>query len=296
MKNMSDDGYIHIKKETLEKYLHNRVEEIVQQRVDAATQTQQREFDRRRQQILSERIQDIKQKFMSSDSKPDSFLKPSSKFEPKDDDSWLTTYSDVVTLILTLFVLLFALSRFDLSKFDEVKKAINKDLLKKESESEYEKLKKNMSDIMKKYRIDDAATVKETENGLMIEFPSYLVFDQGSALIKPGMDPILSTVASSIKSSPDQDYLIDVEGHTDNVPINTQQYPSNWELSTARATTIVRSFLNEGISPNKLRASGFADTRPKTSNYNTDGTQNPQAQAQNRRVTIYISFKPSPSP
>lgn len=293
---MSDDGYIHIKKETLEKYLHNRVEEIVRQRVEDATQAQQREFDRRRQQILTERIQDIKQKFMSSDSKPDSSLKPSSKFEHKDDDSWLTTYSDVVTLVLTLFVLLFALSSFDLSKFDEVKKAINRDLLKKESESEYEKLKKNMSDIMKQYRIDDAATVKETENGLMIEFPSYLVFDQGSALIKPGMDPILATVASSIKSSPDQEYLIDVEGHTDNVPINTQQYPSNWELSTARATNIVRSFLNEGINPKKLRASGFADTRPKVSNYNADGTPNTQSQAQNRRVTIYISFKPTLTP
>ncbi|HPN37156.1 MAG TPA: OmpA family protein, partial [Melioribacteraceae bacterium] len=83
-------------------------------------------------------------------------------------------------------------------------------------------------------------------------------------------------------------YLVEVEGHTDNIPINTPQYPSNWELSTNRATNIVKLFIEEGIPPVRLRAAGYADSRPKLSNVDVNGNSIPQNQAANRRVVIFV--------
>jgi chemotaxis protein MotB len=78
------------------------------------------------------------------------------------------------------------------------------------------------------------------------------------------------------------DFPITIEGHTDNVPINTPQFPSNWELSAVRATTVLRLFVESGVAPERLTAIGYADTRPVEPNVLADG------RARNRRVTILI--------
>ncbi|MBM3565617.1 MAG: hypothetical protein FJX42_05840, partial [Alphaproteobacteria bacterium] len=86
-----------------------------------------------------------------------------------------------------------------------------------------------------------------------------------------------------------QFYKIDAEGHTDDAPIKTERFPSNWELSGGRASTVVRYFLENGMDPDRLKVSAFADTKPKALNRDAAGAAIPANQALNRRVTLEIT-------
>jgi chemotaxis protein MotB len=121
-----------------------------------------------------------------------------------------------------------------------------------------------------------------------LEINSAAFFGSGSATIsEPGM-AILRNVAVSLKSDAFKDYQITVEGHTDDTPIHTAQFPSNWELSTARASAVVHFFLDQNIPATKLRAAGYADTFPKVPNRDSNGKAIPVNQAENRRVIIKL--------
>jgi flagellar motor protein MotB len=119
-----------------------------------------------------------------------------------------------------------------------------------------------------------------------LEISSAAFFDSGSAALSKAGESILSDVTVDLKSEKLKDYQITVEGHTDDTPINTSRFPSNWELSTARASAVVHFFLDEGIPARKLRAAGYADTFPKAPNRDANGNAIPENQTQNRRVVI----------
>jgi len=121
-----------------------------------------------------------------------------------------------------------------------------------------------------------------------LEMNSAAFFDSGSAELSTSGKSILKDVAINLKSDEFKDYQITVEGHTDDQPISTFQFPSNWELSTARAAAVVHFFLDQGIPARKLRAAGYADTFPKALNRDASGHAIPENQAQNRRVVIKL--------
>ena len=119
-----------------------------------------------------------------------------------------------------------------------------------------------------------------------LEISSAAFFDSGSAALSQAGESILRDVTVDLKSDKLKDYEITVEGHTDDTPINTARFPSNWELSTARASAVVHYFLDEGIPALKLRAAGYADTFPRAPNRDANGNAIPENQTQNRRVVI----------
>jgi chemotaxis protein MotB len=121
-----------------------------------------------------------------------------------------------------------------------------------------------------------------------VNMSSAAFFPSGSATISADGMAVLADVAQRLKSDELRDYLITVEGHTDDAPISTAQFPSNWELSTARASAVVHFFLDQGIPATKLRAAGYADTFPKLPNRDAVGHPIPENQAQNRRVVIKL--------
>ncbi len=207
-----------------------------------------------------------------------------------DAEDWLITYADVITLMLTLFVLLFSYSKVDQKKFEQLKQSINKELLKKDEKTMFEQVEKNVKNIFESSSMGNKVLVSSDPKGLRIELNSSALYDLGSATIKPEMLAELKELAYTINSLRINfpNYLVEVEGHTDNIPINTPQYPSNWELSTNRATNIVKLFIEEGIPPVRLRAAGYADSRPKLSNVDVNGNSIPQNQAANRRVVIFV--------
>jgi chemotaxis protein MotB len=123
--------------------------------------------------------------------------------------------------------------------------------------------------------------VRVTQNarGVSVEINASVLFDQGQALLQPEASEILQAVGGLLRNDP---HRIEVEGHTDDVPIASTVYPSNWELSAARASSVVRLFIDSGVAPARLSALGFAATRPVAPN--TD----PVGQARNRRVAVMI--------
>jgi chemotaxis protein MotB len=121
-----------------------------------------------------------------------------------------------------------------------------------------------------------------------LQISSGAFFGSGYAALSGAGKSILRDVAITLRSGEFAAYHISIEGHTDDMPISTTQFQSNWELSTARAAAVVRFFLEEGIPARRLTAAGYADTFPIVPNRNVDGTVIPDNQARNRRVVIRL--------
>jgi len=128
----------------------------------------------------------------------------------------------------------------------------------------------------------------KTDRISLLEIASSAFFGSGSADLSASGRSILRDVADELKSTRYDGYQIVVEGHTDDTPIATARFSSNWELSTARAAAVVHFFLDQGLPANRLHAAGYADTRPKVANRDADGYAIPENQALNRRVVIRL--------
>ena len=203
-------------------------------------------------------------------------------------DDWMITYADAVTLVLTFFVLLLSISTVDPNKYEAVKSAIVGEVSRVEPSQPYTRLAENLEQIIVQERLNEVE-MRQTGRGLTLEFAGTTLYEPGSATLKPQAKEILAKVARNIRAIPGAEYQVVVEGHTDDVPINTPQFPSNWELSTQRATNVVRYLIQEGLPPYRLLATGLADTRPKAPNRDHRGQAIPENQAKNRRVVIEVT-------
>jgi chemotaxis protein MotB len=132
------------------------------------------------------------------------------------------------------------------------------------------------------------AVAQQGDRITILQISSAAFFGSGYAALSGAGKAILRDVAVTLKSDAYAGYNISIEGHTDDAPINTAQFQSNWELSTARAAAVVRFFLEQGIPARKLTAAGYADTFPVAPNRTSDGTVIPENQARNRRVVIKL--------
>ena len=131
-------------------------------------------------------------------------------------------------------------------------------------------------------------TVETTSEAILIEFSGTLLYDTGSAVLRKKALPVIDEVTDSLLEIKDADYNVTVEGHTDDVPIGLSVFPSNWELSSARATSIVRRMLDKGVTKGSVSASAFADTRPLVPNVDAQGKGIPENRAKNRRIVVRI--------
>lgn len=227
--------------------------------------------------------------------------------EEKEHNEWLQTYADTITLILTFFVLLYSYSSIDTIKFQKMSMSLQSILSGKSSSSILElnssgevpivgspvEAEKNQSQSSKREaiykkvkgfidsnKLKDTIDVKKDSRGIIMELKDNILFDVGKADIKETSKPILDKINLLIKTFPND---IIVEGHTDNVPIHTDKYPSNWELSTQRAVNVLKYFVQiKGQNPKRFQAAGYGEYRPIAPNNNYVN------RTQNRRVNILI--------
>lgn len=128
--------------------------------------------------------------------------------------------------------------------------------------------------------------IEKREGGYAITLKGAVLFDRASAELSPASIPYLDSIAASLRSTP---YKVTVEGHTDNLPIQSFLYPSNWELSGARASRVARYLIDHGVTKDRIQVAGFADTRPVAPNDSAQGQPLAENQARNRRVVILIN-------
>jgi len=213
--------------------------------------------------------------------------------------AWMTTYSDLMTLLLVFFVMLVTFSSIELSKFRKAMGSLKGALgvLKAEkmmikigevppprtSTEETMYLKKSTIELKRYIALEglkEVVQLEESSRGLTITISNPVLFDLGKANLKPEVHPLLDKIGEMIKRSR---VAVRVEGHTDNLPIRTPQFPSNWELSTTRAVNVLKYFIeNCGVEPARLSAVGYGEYHPRVPN------DTEVHRAQNRRVTIRI--------
>jgi chemotaxis protein MotB len=211
------------------------------------------------------------------------------RMEDKDgnDDDWLMTYGDAVTLLMTFMVLMLSVSTIDQAKFDSVAEAI-KEQSSEKYVSPFENLEGEMKAITEEHKLQEDMVVSRDPLGLTIELSSSALYKVGSADIQSKAKSALDAVAEAIKGFDYENYRVEVEGHTDDVAIHTSRYPSNWELSVHRATTVVRYLHTQGVEQQRLKATGYADTRPKLPNLDDSGQPIAENRAANRRIVIHV--------
>ena len=128
--------------------------------------------------------------------------------------------------------------------------------------------------------------IEQRDSGFAITMKGAVLFDRASADLTPSSIPYLDSIAASLRGTP---YAVTVEGHTDNLPIQSFVYPSNWELSAARASRVARYLIDRNVPKERIHVTGYADTRPVAPNNTEQGQPIPENQARNRRVVILIN-------
>ncbi len=215
------------------------------------------------------------------------------KFERKKtliDESWLTTYSDLVTLLLCFFVLLVSMSTTNSGMWQEFKEGYRAEIEANEDDfsTPLSRMKTDLDSMLLEERMAGIVSVRLNRSSIAINILSDALYRSGEATIIKKNIGILEKIANSIQAINYYDPNIDIEGHTDDVPINTRRFPSNWELSVGRASNIVRYFIIEGISPDKMKASGYAYIKPLAPNKDSSGRPIQSNRDLNRRIVIEI--------
>jgi chemotaxis protein MotB len=235
-------------------------------------------------------------------------------------ERWLVSYADFVTLLFAFFVVLYASSKADshkqaqfaqaidaafrsLGMFPEMGKAggkfptlqaqgtdtpmvpvnivMGEQPISPAVETEdLRAIQRRLEAMLSNQIAEHTVSIHMTRDGLVISLREAGFFDSGSAVPHPATLPVLGQIATALRTTP---YDVRIEGHTDNVPIHTALFDSNWELSAARATKLTRIFIEDhNYQPERLSASGYAEFHPVASN------DTPEGRAQNRRVDIIV--------
>ncbi len=200
--------------------------------------------------------------------------------------NWLVSYADLMTLLFGFFVMLSAFSTPNSEKFEKMRQETTKQM-GGEVTKPYEELTQAIRKVFSDMQLDKEVGLLETLDGVKITTQGTVFFDSGSAQLKESAQTILSNLAD-VLSREAKGFRIVVEGHTDDVPIRSQMFPSNWELSSARAGSVVRMLEEKGFPRSDLRPLGLADTEPLAPNRDPSGVAIPENQTGNRRIVIRI--------
>jgi len=237
-------------------------------------------------------------------------------------ERWLVSYADFVTLLFAFFVVMYSISSVNDDKYEILSQALegaflgghevqviespieveekltsikpiilenpSTEELQKKSElseeilkerRELELISEQFEDVLQPYIENDLVEVKRHDFWIELEMNSELLFLSGEAELSSKAIPVLKKVAEVIRDVPN---VINVEGHTDNIPIDTVEFPSNWDLASARATSVVREFQSNKIPPKRLSAVGYGEFQPVADNNSVEG------RFKNRRVVIVL--------
>jgi chemotaxis protein MotB len=221
-------------------------------------------------------------------------------------ERWLISYADFITLLFAFFVVMYAISVVNEGKYRVLSTALgdafgrrqhdsssNADVqpliplpiarrraeaMKRERES-LTKLAQDLTSTLAPLVKEGKVRVTQNSRGVSVEINASVLFDPGDATLTAESDQALRALAVLLKDDP---HAVQVEGHTDIIPIRNQLFPSNWELSAVRASSVVRLFIEAGVAPGRLTAVGHSSNIPVASNDTPDG------RARNRRVAVTI--------
>lgn len=209
--------------------------------------------------------------------------------EDPEDESWLMTYADAITNLMAFFIILVAMSTIDMPAYEKASTTIKSEIggnipILKPTEA----MQNALQDVIVSMQANEAVEVGTDNRGLVLEMKSRAFYRSGTADILPDAIPVLDKIAKTVLAPQYKNYILEVEGHTDDDPISTAVFPSNWELSAGRASRVVRFMTDAGMEIYRLKAAGYASSRPKLPNRTATGAPIRENQAENRRVVMKI--------
>ncbi len=230
--------------------------------------------------------------------------------------SWMDTYGDLVTLLLTFFVLLFSFSTIDAQKWKEIvasftgssvevvsplDSSTNGDISFNEGadsssddsdegetaevKKEFDQLYSNIKKHIEEQGLEAQVVVEKDGDEILIRLSDNVLFDSGSAVLLDDAKVIMGSISKIMIKSKNSIGMVRIEGHTDNRPISTSQFADNWELSTARSYTVLKYLLHVGMDSKHLSMAGYGDQQP------IDTNATPEGRTKNRRVDFVIIRK-----
>ncbi len=226
--------------------------------------------------------------------------------KPENHERWIVTYADMLTLLFALFVVLWSMSDPNSTKLEQVRSSIDKAFsvgvlsgstggspvfssggglapsLSDLKSNDLVSISKEVNDFTARSNIQTKIQVLSKPDSITISLSDNLLFDSGSATLKPGSQVVLTQVAAMVRHLPNR---LRIEGHTDNVPVNNPDFASNWELSGVRASTVLRFLVDSGgLDPNRLSFEGFGEYGAVADN------ATPEGRAFNRRADVVIVY------
>lgn len=216
----------------------------------------------------------------------------------KGSPKWMTTFTDMNMLLLTFFILLLSMATMDKQKIRQAlgslsgalgvlhggtqteigkEQIISKLNLQQQENQVQQQAMAGMRNYIESSNLAKMISVVKTDKGISVRIMDTVLFKPGSAVLLPEARPIMEKLAVVIQDAP---FDVMVEGHTDDIPIKTAEFPTNWELSTARAVTVLKFMQEQGVKPNKLSAAGYAEFHPLLPNITAEN------RSKNRRVEI----------
>ena len=217
-------------------------------------------------------------------------LFPLQDFEDEEENSWQVSYLDIITIVLGFLIILLSVSQIPKTEFSSLSQLFGR--LADETEYFTTPIGNIQDELYTLLQPEiDAGNLEIIRdlNDLRIRFKSDDLYQSGEAQLQSGSEYLLDRVLISMQQLEYNDFNIDVEGHTDNTPIASVAYPSNWELSTARAANVVKYFNDLGIPSKRLKASGYADSRPVIE-YDSLGFPFAASKERNRRVVLRLYY------
>lgn len=228
---------------------------------------------------------------------------------PEGAPAWVTTFADLVTLLMVFFILLFAMGSIEENKWKQIKASLRDalgqetipeagvreglDVIKEQTldevtvhavdevgamvAKEVEEIASEVEEFVFKNKLAGKVEVSSDERGAIITLSDTVMFPPGKSRMTYSGDELIKQVFDILKQF---SYQVKIEGHTDNVPMKTAQFPSNWELSASRAAVVARKLVKAGFDPKNLSIEAFAEYRPKVPNDSRQG------RASNRRIEI----------
>ncbi len=226
-------------------------------------------------------------------------------FTPKrkaqsDEGGWALTLADMMTLLLCFFVIMLSISKVDTNRYEAMSDVMAEAMKGKSAPSQQTspdqvqmkvdvkaknlfQLQLEMAKLIGKE--SKAVNLKMRPDSVAINLQGGVFFKLGSAELTSEAIRILDKLAMPLKGT---SYKLTIEGHSDNLPIRSSQFPSNWELSSARASSVARYFIAQGFPKNDIQVMGLADTQPLAPNSDKVGKSIPANQSKNRRVVILV--------
>lgn len=205
------------------------------------------------------------------------------------DSSWMETYGDMVTLLLCFFILLASISKIDTVLYEKVQSGMTKEIGKMPPQRPIEDMKKELTEVVSAMSGGDAmADVATDDRGVVMNLDAGAMFKPGSAEVRSEAMPLLKEMATTLGHPRFATYLLEIQGHTDDTPVATAQYPTNFDLAAARALSTMRVMKSLGIEESRMIVAAFGQYKPRVPNRTPEGTPLPVNQALNRRVSVHV--------